>query len=137
MSDDFMFDDDDQDLLNACDMAEEEAGDDQDLLNASDMAEESISSNKASTKHISTLQKYFGHSCFKDLQWNIISNLIGDDGKGQKNDHCVVMATGYGKSLVYQFPPLFLGKTALVVSPLISLMEDQVLFGIINYLDYL
>ena len=131
MSDDFMFDDDDQDLLNACDMAEE-AEDDQDLLNASDMAEEAVSSNKASAQHLSTLQKYFGHSRFKDLQWNIISNLIGSDGKGQKNDHCLVMATGYGKSLVYQFPPLYLGKTALVVSPLISLMEDQVHGGSTN-----
>ena len=62
------------------------------------------------------------------MQWDIISNLVGSDGKAQAHDHCVVMATGYGKSLVYQFPPLYLGqtKTALVVSPLISLMEDQV-----------
>ena len=125
MSDDFVFDDDDEDLLNACDMAQE-AEDDKDLLNASDLAEEAACSYKPSSQHLSKLQKFFGHTRFKDVQWSIIANLTESDGK-QKNDHCLVMATGYGKSLVYQFPPVYLGKTALVVSPLISLMEDQVL----------
>jgi len=68
------------------------------------------------------LSSNFGHSQFKPLQWKIISSVINE-----KRDQCVVMPTGYGKSLCYQFAPVYTDKVCLVISPLISLMEDQVL----------
>ncbi|XP_042684403.1 Werner syndrome ATP-dependent helicase isoform X3 [Centrocercus urophasianus] len=72
--------------------------------------------------HISCLKMYFGHSSFKPVQWKVIRSVLED-----KRDNLVVMATGYGKSLCYQFPPVYTGGTGIVISPLISLMEDQVL----------
>ncbi|KAL9694017.1 hypothetical protein quinque_013302 [Culex quinquefasciatus] len=73
-------------------------------------------------EHLSALESYFGHSGFRPMQWRIIRSIIEE-----RRDNCVIMATGYGKSLTYQFPSVFLGRLTLVVSPLISLMEDQVL----------
>ncbi|NWH44098.1 WRN helicase, partial [Fregata magnificens] len=75
-----------------------------------------------SESHITCLKMYFGHSSFKPVQWKVINSLLED-----RRDNLVVMATGYGKSLCYQFPPVYTGYTAIVISPLISLMEDQVL----------
>ncbi|XP_048578560.1 Werner syndrome ATP-dependent helicase isoform X2 [Nematostella vectensis] len=72
-------------------------------------------------KHIEVLKRYFGFSKFRPMQWKIIHLVLN-----LKKDVCVVMATGYGKSLCYQYPSLFTGGTAIVISPLISLMEDQV-----------
>ncbi|NXX60918.1 WRN helicase, partial [Scopus umbretta] len=72
--------------------------------------------------HITCLKTYFGHSSFKPVQWKVINSLLED-----RRDNLVVMATGYGKSLCYQFPPVYTGHTAIVICPLISLMEDQVL----------
>lgn len=66
------------------------------------------------------LKKYFGFSKFKGLQKKAIESLI--DG----NNTFVVMPTGGGKSLIFQLPALMMDGTAIVVSPLIALMKNQV-----------
>uniref|UniRef100_A0A0A9DJY4 Similar to Os07g0681600 n=1 Tax=Arundo donax TaxID=35708 RepID=A0A0A9DJY4_ARUDO len=67
------------------------------------------------------LKSYFGYSAFRPYQREIIQKVL--DGR----DCLVVMATGSGKSICYQIPPLVTKKTAVVVSPLLSLMQDQVM----------
>lgn len=66
------------------------------------------------------LKKYFGFNKFKGLQEQVVSSIVG--GK----DTFVIMPTGGGKSLCYQLPALMKSGTAIVVSPLIALMKNQV-----------
>lgn len=69
---------------------------------------------------LGTIQRYWGFDSLRPIQEEAIRAGL----KGR--DSLVVMPTGGGKSLCYQAPPLLLNRLAVVVSPLISLMKDQV-----------
>jgi ATP-dependent DNA helicase RecQ len=65
------------------------------------------------------LKKYFGYTELKEKQYSVINELLSG------NDVIGLLPTGYGKSMCYILPPLVTKKTMVIISPLISLMEDQ------------
>lgn len=99
-----------------------EEDDDEDEVVQEDEVGEDRSLPSPNADQVFCLKTYFGHSSFKPVQWRVIHSVLEE-----RRDNIVVMATGYGKSLCFQYPPVYAGGISFVISPLISLMEDQVL----------
>ena len=78
--------------------------------------------------HLEVLKSSFNHNEFKSLQWKVISSVLNylDGQPSDSMDQCVIAPSGFGKSLCYQYVPVYTKSLALVICPLISLMQDQV-----------
>ena len=76
--------------------------------------------NKYKNEYNSLLKEHFNYDELKEEQLEIIYNIVK-----KKKDVLAILATGFGKSVCYQIPFLVTNKCVIVISPLISLMEDQ------------
>src|ERR1044071_3393672 len=81
--------------------------------------EKSKMKTKRHKKLLKLLKIIWEYDKFRPKQYEIINRIISGE------DVCAILPTGYGKSLTYQLPAIYLDKPAIVVSPLISLMDDQ------------
>lgn len=79
-----------------------------------------MSKSECKIKYNQVLKSKFGFDTFREKQFSIVHTIIE-----KKKDLCAIMPTGYGKSLCYQFPAIYTNKVSIVISPLISLIEDQ------------
>lgn len=84
-----------------------------------DAYETSKKNTKRYKKLKSLLKIIWGYDMFKPKQYEIINKIISGE------DVCAILPTGYGKSLTYQLPAIYLDKPAIIICPLISLMDDQ------------
>ena len=87
------------------------------------------SENLTPTKqHLEVLKSRFNLNQFKPLQWKVINCVFNylDGQPSDAIDQCVIAPSGFGKSLCYQYVPVYKKSLALVICPLISLMQDQV-----------
>lgn len=76
--------------------------------------------DKRKIEYTNVLNNIFKHDEFKDEQLKIIDATLYD-----RKDTIIIINTGYGKSLCYQFPSVYRNTTSIIISPLISLMQDQ------------
>jgi len=84
-----------------------------------DPYEKSKKNTKRYKKLKTLLKTIYGYDDFREKQYEIINKVISGE------DICAVLPTSFGKSLCYQIPAIYLDKPAIIISPLISLMDDQ------------
>jgi ATP-dependent DNA helicase RecQ len=90
-----------------------------DMEDVDDPYEEGKKKTKRYKKIKSLLQMIYHYPSFKPKQYQIINKIISGE------DVCAILPTGYGKSLTFQIPAIYMNKPAIIVTPLISLMNDQ------------
>lgn len=84
-----------------------------------DLYETSKSKGKRYKNIKKILKAVYGYDDFKPKQYEIINKIINNE------DVCAILPTGYGKSITFQIPAIYIGYPAIIISPLISLMDDQ------------